>query len=93
MHTDYDSQIARFNFLARLKPVKIVSQLVQQMDNNKAPSNIEPQPDNGSVPPKIVPAGSQQQPILSPSEINGATGGVTKIEDYDDKESAEVDSD
>ncbi len=81
MYPDYDSQIARFNFLARFKPVKVVSELVKQMDE----ANARPVP-MGAVSPKVIVTGNDKN-------NNAGIGGTARIEDFEDKESAEVDSD
>lgn len=81
MYPDYDSQIARFNFLARFKPVKVVSEIVKHMDE----ANARPVP-MGAVSPKVIVTGNDKN-------NNAGIGGTARIEDFEDKESAEVDSD
>ena len=88
MTADYDSQISRFNFLSRGKPKAIVSQLVQQIDDKKVvPANSPSQSNLGIVEPKVV---IPEQKIAQNAIKEEA---LTKLDDFQDKESAEVDSD
>lgn len=89
MNTDYDSQISRFNFLSRGKPKAIVSQLVQQIDDKKNPTNANAQNNLGNIPQKVT---NQDPKATNNTKVAEGTA-QTRLDEFEDKESAEVDSD